>query len=760
MAFSIDFQTSVFLCRRSEKKSKKKAPQRKLRYFSSFSFPPWERGVLFDTTFDQSDQCISKQNDLLRNRSNFIHQLRHEVASSLPPPTSHSNDVDEIRWKPDSEHLEEFNSNKLPLVKHWPVYQIRNNNWVKRKSKRLKKSNTFHTYEPSETFNSELFCYAESPIYIPKRQRRIKRNQLRERMDRLKTSIICKELADLVGEQLTIVLNREDLNADYVANISDNFEIIRDAAQSMVAKLVTVEENLAPKFDFDETCRANGFWSLCRVCKLCLTRLHELVNYVTSYHYQSTLLKTKNPLRDLQAYAQCLSALDKALEFVVSNEKLFLESNNLIISLENHPQELIEKLYDGFEELPRAPFYGRTIGFQYDPSLVNPLLAIVVSELSYAELYESNGFARKATAFLSGGKFYLNNKLRGYSMETLSRLCDMSFGKSFWSLTELNMIQHVPSLVCNSVEVNKVIELERTTLFVIPPAITSGKLYEPVEVPYPHTSDSKAENSPPFFMRLISYLSREGMISNDTSVVQSGTSQSAVASQGILQGYPIPSAATLANPLGAISTSVTNQATSGLSSATKHLKKKNPNIAPPSDAIVIHCHGGGFVSQSSRSHEIYLRSWAKFLNVPIVAIDYSLAPEHPFPTAVDECFYCYCWVLNNLEKLGCKKSAKICLVGDSAGGNLVLAIALRCIQTYIRKPDGVVAIYPAVFPQYALSPSRILSVMDCLLAVGILDQCLLAYLGESDPLPPFKLSRVLEHYQGEWEYRYVAWKWG
>ncbi|XP_063725966.1 uncharacterized protein LOC134853924 isoform X2 [Symsagittifera roscoffensis] len=571
-------------------------------------------------------------------------------------------------------------------------------------------------------------------------------------MERLKASVLCKEVSDLAKDQLDIILDREDLNSDYVSNITDNFEVIKEASQSMVSKLVTIEDNLAPRFDFDENTRANGFWSLCRICKLCLMRLQELINYVTSYHYQSTLLKTKNPLRDLQAYAQCLSALGKCLDFVVANEELFIQGNNLIISLENHPQKLIEELYDSFEELPRAPFYGRTIGFHYDPSLVNPLLAIVVSELSYAELYESNGFARKATAFLSGGKFYLNNKLRGYAMDVLSRLCDMSFGKSFWSLTELNMIQHVPSLVCNSVEVNRVIELEKTTLFMMPPVISAGKMFEPVEVPYPHTSESKGENSPPFFMRLISYLTREGMVP-ETSVISTSGTQVAVAATGVLQGYPIPTTATLVNPMGAMTSAVTSQATAALTNATKAQKKKNPNIAPLSDAIVIHCHGGGFVSQSSRSHEIYLRSWAKALNIPIVAIDYSLAPEHPFPTAVDESFYCYCWILNNLEKLGCKRSAKICLVGDSAGGNLVLAIALRCIQTYIRKPDGIVAVYPAVFPQYALSPSRVLSVMDCLLAVGILDQCLLAYLGEEDPLPSFKLSRVLEHYQGEWEYR-------
>ena len=712
------------------------------------SFPPWNRNFGYDfetTSSEQLSECSVKTDDFLNfDFDKKASHLRHHDCQS----SKLQNEVIDCEKQSSSSYsnnnLHPRFLNRLPATKIWLVSELKAFSRKKRRRKFLKRSRTFHSYggfRLSATYSSIRIC----------QNKRDKLSSTRA-MERLKASVLCKEVSDLAKDQLDIILDREDLNSDYVSNITDNFEVIKEASQSMVSKLVTIEDNLAPRFDFDENTRANGFWSLCRICKLCLMRLQELINYVTSYHYQSTLLKTKNPLRDLQAYAQCLSALGKCLDFVVANEELFIQGNNLIISLENHPQKLIEELYDSFEELPRAPFYGRTIGFHYDPSLVNPLLAIVVSELSYAELYESNGFARKATAFLSGGKFYLNNKLRGYAMDVLSRLCDMSFGKSFWSLTELNMIQHVPSLVCNSVEVNRVIELEKTTLFMMPPVISAGKMFEPVEVPYPHTSESKGENSPPFFMRLISYLTREGMVP-ETSVISTSGTQVAVAATGVLQGYPIPTTATLVNPMGAMTSAVTSQATAALTNATKAQKKKNPNIAPLSDAIVIHCHGGGFVSQSSRSHEIYLRSWAKALNIPIVAIDYSLAPEHPFPTAVDESFYCYCWILNNLEKLGCKRSAKICLVGDSAGGNLVLAIALRCIQTYIRKPDGIVAVYPAVFPQYALSPSRVLSVMDCLLAVGILDQCLLAYLGEEDPLPSFKLSRVLEHYQGEWEYR-------
>ena len=50
-----------------------------------------------------------------------------------------------------------------------------------------------------------------------------------------------------------------------------------------------------------------------------------------------------------------------------------------------------------------------------------------------------------------------------------------------------------------------------------------------------------------------------------------------------------------------------------------------------SDAIFFHMHGGGFIAQTSKSHQSYLRQWSRNLNIPIFSVDYSLAPQAPFP---------------------------------------------------------------------------------------------------------------------------------
>lgn len=48
----------------------------------------------------------------------------------------------------------------------------------------------------------------------------------------------------------------------------------------------------------------------------------------------------------------------------------------------------------------------------------------------------------------------------------------------------------------------------------------------------------------------------------------------------------------------------------------------------------------------------YLRTWSKELSVPVLSVDYSLSPEAPYPRALEECFYAYCWALKNCRLLG------------------------------------------------------------------------------------------------------------
>ncbi|CAP33009.2 Protein CBG14512 [Caenorhabditis briggsae] len=166
---------------------------------------------------------------------------------------------------------------------------------------------------------------------------------------------------------------------------------------------------------------------------------------------------------------------------------------------------------------------------------------------------------------------------------------------------------------------------------------------------------------------------------------------------------------------------------------------------PPSKYLVLHCHGGGYVATSSKSHETYLRQWAKALNCPVVSVEYSLAPENPFPRPTEEVLFAYSWIINNPAAVGWT-GEKIVMVGDSAGGNLIMSVNIRLVQLNIkRQPDGLVLCYtPFLFQvshlthlkikkfeffQYLPSPSRMLSVMDPLLHMGVVLRCVAAYTG-------------------------------
>lgn len=153
---------------------------------------------------------------------------------------------------------------------------------------------------------------------------------------------------------------------------------------------------------------------------------------------------------------------------------------------------------------------------------------------------------------------------------------------------------------------------------------------------------------------------------------------------------------------------------------------------PASPYLLFHCHGGGYVATSSKSHESYLRTWAKLLNCTVVSVDYSLAPENPFPRPTEEVLYAYAYIINNAAQMGWT-GEKICMVGDSAGGNLIMSVNLRLVELKVRrKPDGIVSVYTPFLFQYLPSPSRLLSFMDPLLHMGIVLRCVAAYTSGVD----------------------------
>jgi acetyl esterase len=92
--------------------------------------------------------------------------------------------------------------------------------------------------------------------------------------------------------------------------------------------------------------------------------------------------------------------------------------------------------------------------------------------------------------------------------------------------------------------------------------------------------------------------------------------------------------------------------------------------------VMLYLHGGGFVIGSLETHDSLCRQLALRSGGAVVALDYRLAPEHRFPTAVDDAWAALQWLHEHATTLGVN-GARLAVGGDSAGGTLAAVCALR-----------------------------------------------------------------------------------
>jgi acetyl esterase len=116
--------------------------------------------------------------------------------------------------------------------------------------------------------------------------------------------------------------------------------------------------------------------------------------------------------------------------------------------------------------------------------------------------------------------------------------------------------------------------------------------------------------------------------------------------------------------------------------------------------VVMFFHGGGFVIGDLDSHHAFCTEIAAGLDLPVIAVDYRLAPEHPFPAAPDDCEAATRWVASSPAELG-RTVTGLILTGDSAGGNLTIVTT----QVLMAKPAAVPVIVQA--PLYPVTDDRI-----------------------------------------------------
>lgn len=128
-----------------------------------------------------------------------------------------------------------------------------------------------------------------------------------------------------------------------------------------------------------------------------------------------------------------------------------------------------------------------------------------------------------------------------------------------------------------------------------------------------------------------------------------------------------------------------------------------------SPALVLY-HGGGWVIGDLETHDVLCRDLAFQSGCVVISVDYRLAPEHPFPAAVEDAVTAYRWVSAQATRLGLDHE-RIAVGGDSAGGNLAAVVALA-VRDALRAGENVtlpafqLLIYP-VTDARAVAPSHL-----------------------------------------------------
>lgn len=107
------------------------------------------------------------------------------------------------------------------------------------------------------------------------------------------------------------------------------------------------------------------------------------------------------------------------------------------------------------------------------------------------------------------------------------------------------------------------------------------------------------------------------------------------------------------------------------------------------NGAILYLHGGGYAICSPRTHRVITARLTMDTGLPVLAPDYRLAPEHPFPAAFEDCLDAYRLILARGVP-----SERVIIAGDSSGGHLATALTAEACRTGLPSPGGVVLFSP------------------------------------------------------------------
>ncbi len=149
------------------------------------------------------------------------------------------------------------------------------------------------------------------------------------------------------------------------------------------------------------------------------------------------------------------------------------------------------------------------------------------------------------------------------------------------------------------------------------------------------------------------------------------------------------------------------------------------------ERVLLYLHGGGYVMGSVQSHRAMLERLARACACRVLALNYRLAPEAPFPAAIDDAVAAYRWLLGTGVK-----PAHIAIAGDSAGGGLTLATLVALRDAGVALPSCAVPISPWTDMEGSGASMQTRAAVDPIVQKEALLEISKVYLGTADAKNP------------------------
>jgi epsilon-lactone hydrolase len=155
-------------------------------------------------------------------------------------------------------------------------------------------------------------------------------------------------------------------------------------------------------------------------------------------------------------------------------------------------------------------------------------------------------------------------------------------------------------------------------------------------------------------------------------------------------------------------------------------------VNPTRDSVVLHFHGGGYTAGSAEAYRGLTARLSAASNRPAVSVDYRLAPEHPFPAALDDCVGAYRWLVREVGII----PRRIVLAGDSAGGNFMLAGMVKLRDEGEALPAAAVGLSAQFDMTLSGESVTARAPRDPMISPESIRACAAAYIGRADPRDP------------------------